>query len=162
MGFYGAFCLDCNHNCHPEMHPYEWTWWLNLKNEQSTDREWLIGLLHEGSNRFPKWSKNPITGEIKIPFVFSTAPAADTAMQQIHIQHLVFNKFEDEELKKLPVPATTISTKALQQTITCTDGGNKVAEVSVVFDRVLNTDGLKFWFSDLNHDTQNQIISLEN
>ena len=99
MGFYGAYCLDCNHNCHPEMHPYEWTWWLNLKDGESTNKTWLIGLFHEGSNRFPKWSKNPMTGEIKIPFAF--AIGQDSPLNcGITIDHLVFSKFEDAEIKK--------------------------------------------------------------
>ena len=30
LGMFGAFVSDCNHSCHPEIHPYEWLWWLNL------------------------------------------------------------------------------------------------------------------------------------
>lgn len=66
IGVYGAFCSDCNHACHPEIHPYEWIWWLDLTQPDSI-RKWYFGLFKEGSNRFPKWSKRE-EGTITIPF----------------------------------------------------------------------------------------------
>jgi hypothetical protein len=157
MGFYGAYCLDCNHNCHPEMHPYEWTWWLNLKNQKSTDKEWLVGLFHEGSNRFPKWSTNPMTGEIKIPFAFDKTEDLSPSLQ-IKIEHLVFNKFEDAELKKLNVPEKSFGTsKNIFFEFIINDSTN--IESSLEFSQPVKTEGLKYWFTDLNYDKQNRVLS---
>jgi hypothetical protein len=66
IGVYGAFCSDCNHTCHPEIHPYEWIWWLDLTQPDSI-KKWYFAFFKEGSNRFPKWSKKSF-GWITIPF----------------------------------------------------------------------------------------------
>jgi hypothetical protein len=99
LGVYGTWCLDCNHNCHPEMHPYEWIWWLNVNDDDmNTDKTWLVGLFHEGSNRFKNWSKNPMTGSIKIPFACRTQGGFDNV---IVIDHLVYHRFKDDNLSDL-------------------------------------------------------------
>src|ERR1019366_1701492 len=107
MGVYGANCLDCNHNCHPEVHPYEWIWWLNLHNGTETEKTWLIGLFHEGSNRFRHWSKSPKTGSISIPFSY-VINNENPAERTIKIDHLVFDRFLDNELSKFGLPDNTI------------------------------------------------------
>jgi hypothetical protein len=71
FGMMGALCLDCNHNCRPEIHPIEWLWWLDLAAEGSgkpEDWQWLLSLLHDGTERFEDWSASPIEGQISIPF----------------------------------------------------------------------------------------------
>lgn len=67
IGLYGAFCSDCNHTCHPEIHPYEWIWWLDL-TAPDDEKKWFFGMFKEGSNRFPRWSKGPKLGAIQVPF----------------------------------------------------------------------------------------------
>lgn len=158
MGFYGSYCLDCNHNCHPELHPYEWTWWLNLQNENSTDKTWLIGLFHEGSNRFPKWSKNPMTGEIKIPFAFDKTENANPALV-IKVEHLVFNKFENAELKKFELPEKNFGTKENYAAFTFQMDDRTMIEGGLQFNQILKTDALKYWFTDLNYDKQLHVLS---
>ena len=89
VGFYGLLCNDCNHNCKPEMHPYEWMWWMKVnEGDSSKSRIWNFGLFHEGSNRQKKWSKNPKKGSIAIPFVFDLEKE-----KVIKIEHLVHGEF---------------------------------------------------------------------
>lgn len=158
MGFYGSYCLDCNHNCHPEMHPYEWTWWLNLQNENSTDKTWLVGLFHEGSNRFAKWSRNPMTGEIKIPFAF-LKKVDFNHMLQVRVEHLVFNKFENETLKKIKLPTEPLGTKEDFQSLIFQIDDTTSFKGTLYFNQILKTNGLKYWFSDLNYDKQSSVLS---
>ncbi len=155
IGFYGVSCLDCNHNCHPELHPYEWVWWLKAtEDDDADDKTWLVGLFHEGSNRFKNWSVNPMTGQIKIPFVFRL----DHAAPNIVIDHLVFNKFKTDELHKLDVPDSLIDTRQNHDIFITSDDKIRTT-IGVQFNNILITDGLKYWFSDLNLDVPNHIIS---
>ena len=158
MGFYGAYCLDCNHNCHPEMHPYEWTWWLNLKNQESTEKTWLVGLFHEGSNRFPKWSKSPMTGEISIPFAYDINHEKPVH-PKIKIEHLVFDKFENKELEKLGLPSITLDAKTSEQSAEFVADDSTSFLCKIKFNEPLLTDGLKYWFSDLNLDKENNMLT---
>ena len=99
VGMYGVFCLDCNHSCHPELHPYEWLWWMNLSADEDSaenKKTWNLGLLHEGSNRFPKWSPSPKTGRITIPFALDTR----RGNPRIHIEHLIAHTFDLNALEK--------------------------------------------------------------
>lgn len=167
MGFYGAYCLDCNHNCHPEMHPYEWVWWLKVKDgDESTDKTWLIGLFHEGSNRFPKWSRNPMTGEIKIPFAFDLSFDEEVSAPAITVEHLVFNKFEENFASQLP--QNSISTygknndtmlNGYQRIILSAGSDSSSVDLMLKFDKEIKTDALRFWFTEINFDREKKIIS---
>jgi CpeT protein len=94
MGMYGILVLDCNHGCHPEIHPYEWVWWLNLTEEKTT---WNVGFLRDVSNRFKHWSTKRRTGEINVPFTFSL----DEENWSIQIDHQMFGNFSEEGFKEL-------------------------------------------------------------
>jgi hypothetical protein len=99
VGMYGPFVSDCNHSCHPELHPYEWIWWLNLnpnRENQSNSKEWLVGLLKEGSNRFPKWSPSPRVGYVGIPYKIP----ADKDTLFMEVQPLVFNCLSEAKLSE--------------------------------------------------------------
>lgn len=72
IGMTGAWCMDCNHNCRPEIHPIEWIWWLDLSKERPgspSAKSWMVGLMVDASNRFNDWSPSPIAGEIVLPFL---------------------------------------------------------------------------------------------
>ncbi|MFN8393866.1 MAG: hypothetical protein U0176_04260 [Bacteroidia bacterium] len=72
FGMTGVWCMDCNHNCRPEIHPIEWLWWLDLSAERPGSpnaKSWMVSLLCDGSNRFHKWSPSPLGGEIALPFI---------------------------------------------------------------------------------------------
>ena len=158
MGFYGASCLDCNHNCHPEIHPYEWIWWMNLHGTAPKDKIWMLGMLKDGSNRFHHWSHNPKTGKTTVPFAFDVKDPA-TRDRIITIEHLVFGRFIDSNLTKLGLPPTTFNTDQQSIEVSLTDSkGNKIP-VMVRFPVQMIGGGVKYWFSEVNWDEQNHIVS---
>ena len=158
MGFYGASCVDCNHNCHPEIHPYEWIWWMNLHNGSAKDKTWVIGLLKDGSNRFHHWSHNPKTGKVSIPFAFDIKDRA--AVDRVFtIEPLVYNRFIEDNMSTLNLPQTLIAPDKALQTINFTDDKGASYPVTLAFKKTLDTKGLKYWFSELNWDAQNHILS---
>ena len=158
MGFYGASCLDCNHNCHPEIHPYEWIWWMNLHGTAPKDKIWMLGMLKDGSNRFHHWSHNPKTGKTTVPFAFDVKDPA-TRDRIITIEHLVFGRFIDSNLTKLGLPTTTFNTDQQSIEVSLTDSkGNKIP-VMVRFPVQMIGGGVKYWFSEVNWDEQNHIVS---
>ena len=158
MGFYGASCLDCNHNCHPELHPYEWTWWLNLHGNDSMAKTWLTGLFYEGSNRFKHWSHTPKVGKIAIPFAF-VIKDDKSPYPIVTIEHLVINKFVNKELDKLNITDTTFDSKLENRLVMINDLNGAKYGIWVVFKNMLLTDDLKYWLSDINWDAKNHILS---
>lgn len=97
VGVYGAFVLDGNHKGGPEIHPYEWLWWLDTKEADPTKTVWYAGLLREGSNRFLRWSKKPRVGFVKLPFILDLTTGSNT----IKIDQLLVGKMKPEALSKL-------------------------------------------------------------
>jgi hypothetical protein len=158
MGFYGVNCLDCNHSCHAEIHPYEWLWWLNLHNGTGADKTWLVGLMKDGSNRFHHWSHNPKTGKISIPFAFHVVDKASKG-RTVTVEHLVFNKFLDTELAKLNLPDNLIDPSRKYMLVNFTGGPAGDIPVVLNFKSAIVTNGLKYWFSEVNWDEQNHILS---
>ncbi len=158
MGFYGASCLDCNHNCHPELHPYEWTWWLNLHGTDPQAKTWLTGLFYESSNRFRHWSHTPKVGKISIPFAFAVKEDK-SAYPTVTIEHLVINKFVNKELDKLNIPDTTFDSKLENRLVTINDMNGAKYGINIVFKNMLLTEDLKYWLSDINWDAKNHILS---
>jgi len=158
MGFYGVHCLDCNHTCHPEIHPYEWLWWMNLHNGTVRDKTWLIGMMKDGSNRFHHWSHNPKTGEINIPFAYEVKDRA-AKDRLITIDHLVFGPFIDSNLNKLNLPATLIDPNHSTIEVSLTDDKGGSIPVTIRFEHPMATEGIKYWFSGVNWDEQNHILS---
>lgn len=158
MGFYGTLCADCNHNCHPELHPYEWTWWLKAnENDKTYTKTWLVGLFHESSNRMKKWSINPMIGAIQLPFAFDLKENNKDLI--IKIEHLVFDKFQDKELQKINLTEPTFGTREKTKSVTFSKDSTTVTGVEILFNSAMPTDGLKYWFSGLNYDEQNMVIS---
>jgi hypothetical protein len=159
VGFYGTLCLDCNHNCHPELHPYEWMWWLKAKeDDELTDKTWVIGFFHEGSNRVKKWSVNPMTGTISIPFAFDYKMDYNEHFQ-IDIEHLVFNKFIDSNVVQFNPSENTFLPNVSSHEFTFVDDKNLSVNGLIKFNNILLTKGLKYWFSDLNADEETHVLS---
>ena len=158
VGFYGVFCSDCNHSCHPEIHPYEWMWWLKTNDRDSSFQKiWTIGLFHESSNRMKNWSVNPMSGSIAIPFAFKLDP--ETPKNNIvEIEHLVFNKFTEKNFSNLKMGEKFFGPDQHQQ-ISITNDGKELTIITVRFSRAINTQFLKFWFSQLNFDENQNVIS---
>ena len=158
MGFYGASCLDCNHNCHPELHPYEWTWWLNLHGTDPQAKTWIAGMFCEGSNRFRHWSHEPKVGQISIPFAFVVKDDKN-AYPSVTVEHLVFNKFINHQLKNLNITDSTFDSKLENRLITVEGNNGTKYGINFNFKSVLLTDDLKYWLSDINWDATNHILS---
>jgi hypothetical protein len=140
VGCYGAFVLDGNHKGGPEIHPYEWLWWMDTKERTPNNLVWYAGLMREGSNRFLRWSKKPRVGFIKIPFVFDVTDTVNT----IKVEHLVVGDMKPESLKKLSnyVPTDAGNFK---------NGGGGMGfswgnKITFDFEN-LNTDAVRWWIT---------------
>jgi hypothetical protein len=147
VGCYGAFVLDGNHKGSPEIHPYEWLWWIDTKERTPNKVVWYAGLMREGSNRFLRWSKKPRVGFIKIPFVFDVTDTVNT----IKIEHLVVGDMKPEALKKLgnyvPDNAYKFGSSGLLNLSTIYDGSESFP-YSIKFKyEALNTDAVRWWFT---------------
>ena len=158
MGFYGVHCLDCNHTCHPEIHPYEWAWWINLHNGTVKDKTWMIGLFKDASNRFHHWSQNPKAGKVSVPFAYKVDDKAATN-RTITIEHRVFGPFVDSNLVKLNLPATVFNTDQKSVEVKLTDDKGSAIPVIVNFSSAMVHAGLRYWFSDVNWDEKDHILS---
>lgn len=158
MGMYGVWCTDCNHSCHPELHPYEWVWWLKaIEKDSGVTKTWIAGLFNEGSNRMPNWSKNPMTGMLKIPFAYRLKKETNDTLR-IRIEHLVIHTFNADEMNKLPVPENYFTAESLERHVTF-QSGTSTHHASINFNHPIHSQGLRYWFTELNLDTENQILS---
>ncbi|UPT66618.1 MAG: hypothetical protein M0D57_19560 [Sphingobacteriales bacterium JAD_PAG50586_3] len=150
VGCYGAFVLDGNHKGGPEIHPYEWLWWMDTKERTPNKLVWYAGLMREGSNRFLRWSKKPRVGFIKIPFVFDVA---DTTIKKIKVEHLVTGDFNTKGLDKLkayiPENADNFKGKPGNTYSAIFEGllpSNKWISYEIEYDfEDLNSDAVKWW-----------------
>jgi hypothetical protein len=100
VGLYGTYCLDCNHNCRPEIHPFDWVWWLDIDSANAavpSTRNWYVGLIRDASKRFDDWTGSPISGAISIPFIIPwgkgitvtiTELAIDEPAKPTEVKHL--------------------------------------------------------------------------
>ncbi len=149
IGVYGAFVSDCNHNCHAEIHPYEWIWWLDVnpaKDSLANEKRWLVGLQRESSNRFRRWSKRPRVGMVSVPFLFSVNDAKPT----IAIEHLLHSNFVENGLKTLPeVPADAMDANFTEMEVKLT-GLDK--SLTVTTNKPLETDAVRLWLSSITTD----------
>jgi hypothetical protein len=103
VGLYGAWCLDCNHNCRPEIHPIEWMWWLDMSPDDPAhpdDWQWMIGLARDGTGRFEDWSAAPLQGRIAIPIVLP----AGVSRYAVRVEALL-----QDGLRRLSVPVDAAS-----------------------------------------------------
>lgn len=93
LGMTGVWCMDCNHNCRPEIHPIEWMWWLDLREDRPGGpdaKSWMVALMFDDSRRFPDWNQSPMTGEIALPFVLP----GDAATLEVTLEVLMGDLIE--------------------------------------------------------------------
>jgi hypothetical protein len=159
IGLYGAFVSDCNHKCHPEIHPYEWIWWLNLNEDwerKEHTRSWMAGLIRDASERMRDWVQAPRTGEISIPFLF---PAGDTL--DIYVQHLAFNSFLADSLaSQIDLPDAARSLGFISpQWFRLENASRENTCIRLSSSYPIRSKGLKFWFSELRSDAEKGMIS---
>jgi len=159
IGMYGVFVLDCNHSCHPEIHPYEWLWWLKLTETELSktnfSKIWMIGFFKESSNRFIKWSRSPRVGTIAVPFIFKTSETKS----YLKLNHLATGKFKPEGIKRMKTLPEKTAEFSFQDTIVHIELTNgKSFPLSLKTDRVINTSALRWWFSDVQTDENNEWV----
>jgi hypothetical protein len=77
----------------------------------------------------------------------------------VTVEHLVFNKFLDTELAKLNLPDNLIDPSRKYMLVNFTGGPAGDIPVVLNFKSAIVTNGLKYWFSEVNWDEQNHILS---
>lgn len=110
MGFYGPAAMDCNHSCKPEIHPYEWIWWLKPDNTPSTEKIWYVGLHRDWSGRFRDWSTSPRIGKIKIPFLLKANGSMQMKIELLNYDEFVTQNHEDYLNKGMWMPTADFRT----------------------------------------------------
>ncbi len=156
MGFYGAWVLDCNHSCHPEIHPYEWLFWLDLnpaKDNANDKFTWVYGYLRDVSQRQRNWVKKPRSGVISFPFIFKT----DNKNKEIYLEHNIIDKWRPDgfsRLKTIPQGAITLDFES--KTFDIGKPGNSI---TIKTNKKLEHAAAKMWLSELNVDEKNGYIT---
>lgn len=160
FGMYGAFVADYNHTGGPELHPYEWIWWYDTHPDRLEEKSqtWFLGFMKEGSNRFRGWykKKEPRVGQISVPFAFDLKN--DTL--KITLEHLVYDTFDANaiyNLKSIPENASDLNFSRRFFTFSETAASGKV--IMFQTSNPIATDALKTWFSELNWDKQNDLVT---
>lgn len=151
MGMYGVYVLDCNHSCHPEIHPYEWIWWLNLTEEKTS---WNVGFMRDVSNRFKHWSSAPRTGGINIPFSFSLEEKDWT----IHVDHQMFGNFSEEGFNQLSLDGDYYTFNELEREFKLE---GLEATITVLSNVKIPYESAQYAIKNVKLDTNNQILSGE-
>jgi hypothetical protein len=160
VGLYGVFVLDCNHACHPEIHPYEWLWWMKTTAEDRANnnfnKNWMLGFFKESSNRFILWSRPPRVGTISIPFIFKTSES--TSYLKLH--HVVTGKFKPKGIAKIKdrIPANTHEFNFSDTLIKLQLSENKSFPLHLTTNKIIATPALQWWFSDVQTDEQNNWV----
>ncbi|MCB9230926.1 MAG: hypothetical protein H6581_04650 [Bacteroidia bacterium] len=149
LGVYGPFVSDCMHNCKPEIHPYEWIWWLNLDTTSALRKDWMIGLLNDDTRRFTNWVDSPRRGGISLPF--ACQPGQDLS---ISLDLLVWDEFLPIEDAHLPAnPATKVTPKVEELTFDLPGGGKAHLKTSIPVE-----DGLRLWVTGLQKDPSSGLL----
>ncbi|MFT7589881.1 MAG: hypothetical protein ACI959_002102 [Limisphaerales bacterium] len=159
LGVYGPLILDCNHKCHPEIHPYEWIWWMDLNEVETgfannTDQVWHFGFFRDASNRFKHWSSDPRVGEIAIPFAFNL----EDEVYNIEIEHGVYTGFDKEEFEAASIISQGLDfdfrTKKMELNI---DGNIKSVLIST--NHEIEKSGIKWQLKNINVNTVDGVVS---
>jgi len=153
VGMYGVFVLDCNHACHPEIHPYEWLWWLKLTPQEKANgnfnKTWLLGLFRESSNRFILWSQRPRVGTISIPFIIRTSEAGS----YLKFSTLVPGRFRTDGIRLMKgIPKHTSRFDFSETTVSLQLATGRNFPLHLVNTTPEKTSALRWWISDLQTD----------
>lgn len=147
MGFYGPLVLDCNHECHPEIHPYEWIWYTDFHSEKAVKkntRSFLVGLFSDVSRRFRSWSNKPRVGRMKIP----VAIPVEAKRFEISLEQLVVDEFYPKGFRDLS-PALPDMFPADFEEKNYRIGN---CDVALNLNRPAPAHGLRLGFSDFDLD----------
>jgi hypothetical protein len=154
IGVYGVYCSDCNHSCQPELHPYEWIWWLKTSDSLSINKQWTACLFHESSNRFPDWSSSPKIGTIAIPFSFDVTKKGTIKFETITFDELIPNG------AFAFVPKSEISySMDFEQKLVNIPLGKKGYDVKITNSLPIPSNGLQYWIETIGYDAEKQTIN---
>jgi hypothetical protein len=157
MGMYGPLILDCNHHCHPEIHPYEWLWWLDVGSEgnyQADQQVWWVGFFRDVSKRFKHWSSSPRSGQIQIPFVWQ----AEADSFYIQIEHRVFDGFNADGFSEIDIPEQHYSLSEKSRSFEFLHPMLALRKVNIELSYPLKLEGISYWISDLKYDQEENLI----
>lgn len=158
VGLYGAWVMDCNHNCRPEIHPIDWMWWMDFSEDRPggpNAKSWMLGLVRDASNRFEEWSPGPIAGHISFPVAFPDN--AETAT--VSLEHLVFDTFVPE--------AAAERFQKTENSLQGTDGihlfqlkGEFQKDITLQIKLAGGADpnGLQVWTDNWQHDAEKGLV----
>ncbi len=154
MGMYGVLALDCNHSCHPEIHPYEWVWWLNTTAETSS---WNLGFVRDVSNRFKHWSTAPRTGEISLPFAFSL----DSENWTLKVNHQMFGNFSEEGFEDLNLNGDYYTFENIKRTFTLEGDDFGTRNLTVESNVAVPYKSLQFALKNLKYSSADMLLTGE-
>ena len=159
-GMYGPYVADYNHTGHPEIHPYDWIWWYDThpKRLDEKSQTWFFGFMKEASNRFRGWykKKQPRVGQISVPFVFNLK----NNTLNITLEHLVHDLFDSEGISRLEgVPENASDLYFSEKNFTFDADGLEGKVIRYQTSIPIRQEGMKTWFSDLNADWDNNLLT---
>jgi hypothetical protein len=157
---YGVFVADYNHTGGAELHPYEWIWWYDTHPERLSEKAqtWFLGFMKESSNRFRGWykKKKPRVGQISVPFVFDLKN--DTL--KITLEHLLHDELKPVVFSSLEgVPENASNMYFSEKNYTLSDAGLEGKVIQYKTSNPIKQEGIKTWFSDLNWDKENNLLT---
>lgn len=160
FGMYGAFVADFNHAGHPEIHPYDWIWWYDTHPQRLKDNSqtWYFGFMKEASNRFRGWykKKEPRVGQISVPFSFDL----NNDTLKVTLEHLVHDLFAGEAISRLEgVPETASDLYFSEKNHSFENAELSGKAIQFTTSNPIRQQGLKTWFSDLNLDKDNNLLT---
>ncbi|MEY3441764.1 MAG: hypothetical protein RLZZ519_45 [Bacteroidota bacterium] len=146
FGMTGVWCMDCNHNCRPEIHPIEWLWWMDLSENRPATQTWHATLMVDGSNRFHDWSPSPISGEIAIPFFVTDY----TRHLEFNLKHIVSDPVSKAEAS-LPLPETAFQSAdtTFRVPITIPDSKRQAINADLNVQGGWPSTSTHYWISNL-------------
>lgn len=156
FGMTGTWCLDCNHNCRPEIHPIEWLWWLDMSADRPGGphaKSWMLSLMNDASNRFNDWSPSPMQGSIALPFALPVQAESMT----INLQHIASDEIENSEPSVLPEGQSIIQPGVVKASIAKPDGGNLTVAISA--DQGWKGNDFSIDWGELKLDKENQVYT---
>jgi hypothetical protein len=154
FGMYGAWCMDCNHNCRPEIHPFEWLWWLDLSEDRPggpNAKSWMIGVFADDSRRFKDWSHRPKTGIMSVP----VALPSDAKVCTVNLEHLFFDEFEMEGLAALNLPPNTLAASpGTKKYLSGSSESKSNLEIELTIEGEETGEGMQLWWSEFTEDAK--------
>lgn len=154
FGVYGPWCMDCNHNCRPEIHPIEWVWWLDLSTDRpggKSAKSWMVGLFKDGSQRFPDWTPGPMVGTISIPIAIPVGKARTV----ITLEHLVKEKFRPDLL----LASEDAFVPGIGENVVVLKGDwNAHMEVAVEMENEMPENAIKAWWRGFRYSAKEEMV----